>query len=156
MLDIPSITGIVAALGVLVGVVLAYSEIRNLVKTRQTDLVTRLYSIMGSREFQEAYEKFSVREFKDISDYEKRYGWVEAYEVGLFFEGIGVLLHRKLIDISLVADLFSSPIKMTWEKMKPIAEAYRKIMGLPHMGEYFEYLHSEMQKREQRLQQIQQ
>jgi len=148
MLDIPSITGIVAAIGVIVGVVFTVLQLRDLVKTRQTDLVVRLYSTMGSREFQDAWAKFMAREFKDYNDYEKKYGWVEAYQVGIFFEGIGVLLHRKLIDIGLVDDLFTSPTKMSWEKMKPLAEAFRKLFNLPHMGEYFEYLYNEMQKRE--------
>jgi len=48
MLDIPSISVMVAAAGVIVGVVFTVLELRNLIKQRQTDLVTRLYSIMGS------------------------------------------------------------------------------------------------------------
>lgn len=39
MLDIPSILAIVAAVGVLIGVVLAVLELRNLVRQRQTDLI---------------------------------------------------------------------------------------------------------------------
>ena len=155
MLDIPSISAIVAAVGVLIGVVFTLMELRNLVKTRQTDLVIRLYSTMGSREFQEAWDRFMKGEYKDLDDFDRKYS-VEGYEIGIFFEGIGVLLHRKLIDIGLVDDLFSSLVKMTWEKMKPLAEATRKKLNLPQMGEWFEYLYNEMQKREQRLQQIQQ
>ncbi len=155
MLDIPSISAIVAAVGVIIGVVFAVLQLRDLVKTRQTDLVIRLYSTMESREFQEAWDRFMKGEYKDLDDFERKYS-VEGYEVGIFFEGIGVLLHRKLIDIGLVDDLFSSFVKMTWEKMKPLAEATRKKLNLPQMGEYFEYLYNELQKREQRLQQTQQ
>lgn len=155
MLDIPSISAVLAALGVIVGVVFALMELRNLVKTRQTDLVIRLYSTMGSREFQEAWDRFMKGEYKDLDDFDRKYS-VEGYEIGIFFEGIGVLLHRKLIDIGLVDDLFSSLVKMTWEKMKPLAEATRKKLNLPQMGEWFEYLYNELQKREQRLQQIRQ
>ena len=155
MLDIPSISAVVAAVGVTVGVTLAYLEVRTLVKTRQTDLVIRLYSTMGSREFQETWERFRAREYEDYKDYGKRYGWSEVYQLGIFFEGIGVLLHRKLIDINIVDDLFTAPIKMMWEKMKPIAEDARKFLKQPTVYEWFEYLYSETQKREQRLQQIQ-
>ena len=154
MLDIPSISAIVAAVGVLVGVTLAYLEVRTLVKQRQTDLVIRLYSTMGARGFQEAWDRFMKGEIKDLDDFERKYS-VEGYEIGIFFEGVGVLLHRKLIDIGLVDDLFSAPVKMTWEKMKPLAEATRKRLNLPQMGEYFEYLYNELQQREQSLQQIQ-
>ena len=155
MLDIPSISAVVAAVGVLIGVVFTVLQLQDLVKTRQTDLVIRLYSTMGSREFQEAWDRFMKGEYKDLDDFDRKYS-VEGYEIGIFFEGIGVLLHRKLIDIGLVDDLFSSLVKMTWEKMKPLAEATRKKLNLPQMGEWFEYLYNELQRREQRLQQIQQ
>ena len=155
MLDIPSISAIVAAVGVMVGVTLAYLEVRTLVKQRQTDLVIRLYSTMGSREFQEAWDKISTREYKDFNSYIEKYGLLEVNELGIFFEGIGVLLRRKLIDIGLVDDLFTGPIKMFWEKTKPVIEDARKQLNYPEYGEYNEYLYNEMQKREQSLQQTQ-
>ena len=156
MLDIPSISAIVAAVGVIVGVVLTILQLRDLVKTRQTDLVMRLYSTFGSKEFNEARRKIMAREYKDYNDYEKKHGLSEIVQVGTFFEGIGVLLHRKLIDISLVDDLFSSAIKLLWEKVKPIYGEWRKRSNRPQLAEWFEYLYNEMQKREQGLQQIQQ
>ena len=159
--DIPSISAIVAAMGVLVGVIFAVFQLRDLVKTRQTDLVIRLYSTFGGKEFQEALMKTMTLEFKDFDDFRKRYALSSDYSqtpefianemVSVLFEGLGVLLHRKLISIKLVEDLFSGPIKSTWEKMWPLIEGYRKTM-YPTAYEYFEYLYTEMQKREQKLQ----
>jgi len=165
MLDIPSISAVVAAIGVLVGVVFAILQLRDLVKTRQTDLVMRLYSTFGSRDFQEAWITGSTWEFKDYPDFLQKYGrhpkigietWVLFNSVATFFEGIGVLLYRKLIDIELVDDLLSSPIKLAWESMKPIVEGSREQWKRPQIWEWFEYLYNEMQKREQQLQQTQQ
>jgi hypothetical protein len=153
MLDIPSISAIIAAVGVLIGVVLTVLEVRNLVETRQTDLVIRLYSTFGSEELQDAWEKTQTREYKDFNAYRSEYGLREVNEVGWFFEGVGVLLHRKLIDIRLVDDLFSSPVKRAWERLKPIAEGERNQTRRPQIWEWFEYLYNEMQKREQNLQQ---
>ena len=48
MVDITEISAIVAAAGVLVGVVFTVMELRNLVKQRQTDLVTQLSRDIGS------------------------------------------------------------------------------------------------------------
>ncbi len=166
-MDIASISALVAAVGVIVGVVFAVLELRNLVKTRQTDLVIRLYSTFGSKEYLEAMSKTMTMEFKDYNDYRKKYapspsGWsvvpeaLATNQIGTFFEGVGLLLHRKLIDISVVDDLFSSPIKMAWEKMQPVVKGLRKEYNLPQVLEWFEYLYNEMQKREQRLQQTQQ
>jgi len=158
MVDITSISAVVAAIGVIVGVVFTVLELRNLVKTRQTDLVIRLYSTFGSKEFQEVLMKVLDLEFKDYNGFVKKYVPSTSEEnpivtatsmVGIFFEGIGLLLHRKLIDIGLVGDLFISPVTMAWEKMKPIAEGWRKQYNRPEIFEWFEYLDNEMKKREQ-------
>jgi hypothetical protein len=58
--------------------------------------------------------------------------------VGTFFEGIGVLLRRKLIDIQLVDDLFSEPVKTVCGNMKPIVERDRKRLNQPRIFEWFE------------------
>jgi len=59
-MDIASISAVVAAGGVIVGVVFTVLELRNLIKQRQTDLVIRLYSTMGSSSLQEVWEKTEI------------------------------------------------------------------------------------------------
>ncbi|MGA3192029.1 MAG: hypothetical protein ABSD73_05880 [Candidatus Bathyarchaeia archaeon] len=150
MVDVTEISAIVAAAGVLVGVVLTVLEIRNLVRQRQTDLIMKLYSDFDNIEFQKVWREVLNREAKDSLDYEKKYGLAEFTAVGMFFEGIGILLKRKLIDIDLVDDMFTTPIKWTWEKMKDIVLEARKVRNQPEILEWFEYLYNEMKKREQR------
>ena len=62
MLDIPSITGIVAAVGVIVGVAFTVFEVRNLVKARKTDLTMRLASAWHSEGLMEKWLE-SILEF---------------------------------------------------------------------------------------------
>jgi hypothetical protein len=114
-------------------------------------MVMRLYTTFGGKEMREAWEKITTRDCTDFSTYKREYGLSEINEVGWFFEGVGVLLRRKLINIALVDDLFSSPIKISWEKIKPIAEGERKQFGRPQIWEWFEYLYDEMKKRERQL-----
>ena len=134
-MDITSISAIVAATGVLVGVIFAVLELRNLVRTRQTDLALRLYSQFGSKEFLEARRTVMDLEFEDYSDYVKKYGRFGRFEavgqVCMFFQGMGVLLHRKLLNISLIDELFSPiSIEILWEKMKPVVEDWRKQLSM--------------------------
>ena len=149
--DIASISTIIAATGVLVGVVFAVLQLRDLVKTRQTDLILRLYAAFNTKEFLKTWDEVRKRDAKDFADYEKKYGWSEALEVGMFFEGIGVLLKRKLINIDLVDDLFTGPIKITWESFEDLTKDARKQREAPTLFEWFEYLYNEMKKREQTL-----
>jgi len=157
-LDIPSITGIVAAVGVIVGVVFTVMELRNLIKQRQTDLLMRLHLAFSTKETVEAALKYMSTEYKDYDDFVEKYGSPLAegpvqtvfLMMGMFFEGIGILLKRKLVDPDLVNDLFA--VEMLWLKWKLLAEGLRKQTGNPHFAEWFEYLYNEMKKREQRLQ----
>jgi hypothetical protein len=162
MLDIPSISAIVAAGGVLVGVVLAILELRNITKTRQMELVMGIFSLFGTREFIDAWERVRTRESGDYDGYVKKHGWADVQQVSSIFEGLGFLLHRKFLDVDLVHELLSESTKMTWERVKPMVEAAKKRLSQRKSGEYipiyqwWEYLYNEMQKREQRLQQTQQ
>jgi hypothetical protein len=162
MVDITEISAVVAAAGVLVGVVYYILDMRHQSKVRQTDLVMKLYSELGSKEYLEAYPAFFTLDFKDYQDFRNRYPkflvvdtptFVSFNMYCYFFEGVGILLHRKLIDIELVDDLFSIAIKDDWDKVRPIVEGFRKEMGWPQFWEWFEYLYDEMKKREQKLQQ---
>jgi hypothetical protein len=152
IVDVQTVSIVVATASVVVGVIFAILQLRDFVKTRQTDLIMRLYSHFGSEGFQKTYEKLGVGETLSLHNYEEKYGLAGWVAVGTFFEGIGVLLHRKLIDIGLVDDLFTSPVKMAWDRMKDSIIEARKEYGQPTIFEWFEYLNNELVKREQKLQ----
>jgi hypothetical protein len=73
MVDIYEISAVVAAIGVLIGVVYYILDMRNQAKNRQTDLVMKLYSELGSKEYVEAMPKFFLLEFKDYNDFRNKY-----------------------------------------------------------------------------------
>jgi hypothetical protein len=159
MLDIPSISAIVAAVGVLVGVAVTVQELRHLVRQRQTDLITKLsYDMSSNKEFIEAFVDIFEAQFKDYDDFVTKYGKpvsrnqvpLSFMMMGNFFEQIGVLYRNRLIDTSLISQLF--PADTVWEKIKPIVEGMRKEYHDPSFLEWFEYLYNEMKKREQKLQ----
>jgi hypothetical protein len=151
MVDIQTISIVIASAGVFVAAIYYVLQIRHQNKMRQTDLVMKLYSQFNSFEFQKAWYEVLEREAKDYYDYEKRYGFAEFSAIGIFFEGIGVLPEKKLISIELVDDMFTTPVKWTWEKMKDIALEWRKVRNAPEIFEWLEYLYSEMKKRDQQI-----
>jgi hypothetical protein len=131
--DVPSISAIVAAAGVLIGVVYYILDMEHQTQLRQTDLIMRLYSTRTSKEFQESWKRAMSTEPKDYRNYEKWHEWSDFIVVAGFFEGIGILLHRKLVDIALVGDLFSCSIKTIWEKTKEVVEGVRKYHNAPQI-----------------------
>ena len=154
MVEVYEISAVVAAAGVLIGVVYYVLEMMHQEKMRKTDLVISLYSTWESKEFSEATLKTWNLEFKDFDDFVKKYGpWYSDTEVyaalrmvGSFFELIGILLSSNLVDVKMVANTFRIPIETTWVKIKPLVEGGRKIYG-PYLYYNFEYLYNEMKKR---------
>lgn len=139
----------IASAGVFLAAMYYIFQIRHQTRIRQTDLVMRLYSQFSSLEFQKMWQEIMKREAKDYNAYSHEYGTAEFLSVGIFFEGIGILLRRKLIDIELVDDMFTSPIKLTWEKVKDVTLESRRVRNQPEVFEWFEYLYDEMKKKEQ-------
>ena len=151
----------IAATSVVVGVIFAVLQLRNAMRQRRTEILMNLYSRFGSAEFANAMERIRTSEYKDYHEYVKKYGVAELYQVGSVFEGLGFLLHRRLVDRDL-ASLFSSSESVSiWEKIRPMVEEARKQLSQRKVGQYipvlvwWEYFYNEVKKREQRLQQTQ-
>jgi hypothetical protein len=158
MVDVTEISAIVAAAGVLIGVVYYILDMRHQEKIRKTDLVVRLYSTWESKDFSEATLKTWNLEFKGYDDFVKNYGpWFSDTEVYSalrmvcnFFELLSILLSSDLVDANMVAKTFGIPIETTWKKIKPLVEGGRKIYG-PRLYYNFERLYNEMKTRGQKL-----
>ncbi|HUW48564.1 MAG TPA: hypothetical protein VMW36_07470 [Patescibacteria group bacterium] len=152
MVDIQTVSVAIASTSVVIVAIYYVFQIRHQTRLRQTDLVMRLYSTFGSKEFQDAWTRIESIEFKNYDEYVKKCGLGDYAQCATFFEGIGVLLQKKLIDINLVDVLFSVPLKFMYERMKPIIEGNREQFHDQRVFENFEYVYNEMQKREQKLQ----
>jgi hypothetical protein len=158
MLDIPSISAIIAAAGVLVGVVLTVQELRHLAKSRRTDSFWSVFSSFNSKEYLEAWAKVYSLKFKDYNDFKNKYGIITVENptsvalsmVANLFEGAAYLLRNGLIEFDVVREF---PVSPTWEKMRPIAEGAREELGWSGLWGGFEQLAQEMKKRQQQLQQ---
>jgi hypothetical protein len=163
--DIVSISSIVAAVGVIAGLILTVQELRHLRKQRQTDLLVRLapWLNMSSSELQQAMVKIINLEFKDYDDFVKKYGPLASEKpeqmaimtIGNYSDAIGTLVRRGLVDIDLVYEFWGHNLLLYWEKLKPVAEGAIEQYDQPWYGESTqsnaEYLCNELKKREQQL-----
>jgi hypothetical protein len=163
-MNIATISTVIAAISVLVGVFFAVIQLRNVVKTRNLGLIIQLNPSfrVSYSEMVEAQSELMSLEYEDYDDFKKKYG--ELFSEGetqkaigimfSFFEGMGLLLHRRLIEISLVDWVTggSGGVKMLWDKMKPVLEGFSQEYNI-RAFQWTEYLYNELQKREQTLQQ---
>ena len=151
MVDVQTISITVASASVVAGIVYYAFQVRHQTRLRQTDLVMRLYSTYDSLEFLEAWNTIFFTEDGDYDSFLKKLGGKRhlASFVCMFYDEVGVLLHKGLIDIDLVDELFGDAVPLMWEKLKNFIEEARRRYR-PGAYLHFEYLYNEMKKREQR------
>ncbi|MCW4019925.1 MAG: hypothetical protein NWF14_01660 [Candidatus Bathyarchaeota archaeon] len=168
-MDVATISTVIAAISVVVGVIFAILQMRDATKTRKTGLIIQLNPSLNisHNEFVEAQSKLLSLEYENYDDFKKKHGEImsageaqKAIQVmGGYFEGMGFLLHRQLIDVGIVDYVTGGVegVKMLWDKLKPILEGYKKEYNLQKIPfQWTEYLYNELQKREQTLPQTQQ
>lgn len=132
------------------------AQYRNVIKARQASLFMQLYDIFCQKDFQMKYADIVFRhEWRDFDDWMQKYGPFSDLDsfstyvaVSAYFEGIGVLVKRKLIDIELVNDILSSQILLFWEKIEDVTINYRRLLNLSQLWEWFEYLYNEIKKKQ--------
>jgi hypothetical protein len=140
LIDIPTATSIVTMLSIIVGVAFTVFEVRHLNQVRRTDIIMRIYDRFGEREVVEALNRVGNAKFENITDYHKTYGFTDISLVAELFEGVGVLLEQKLIDIKMVDRLFGPTLNLLWVRMKPVIYAMREGLKEPFFFSHFEYL----------------
>jgi hypothetical protein len=138
--DISTIATIVTTVSIVIGVIFALLELRHLTGTRKTEIIMKIYDRFGSREMVEAINKVGGSKFESLEDYRNKYGFTEAVELSVLFEGIGVLLEQNLIDIRMVDSLFGSTLNYLWRILEPLVYAMRKGLNEPFFFSHFEYL----------------
>jgi hypothetical protein len=158
MVDIAAVSIAIASAGVLAGVIYYVLEIRHQSRLRQTESVIKLspWFNMNAREVQEAITQVCSIEYEDYADYLERYSGKPEHMtlkiLGNYFEGMGILVYRKLVETGIVYDFWGDIIQSSWEKTEPLVAGMRKDSGDLNMFRFWEYLYHEMKKRKQKLQ----
>ena len=153
ILLLQTVSILVTSAGLLIAALYYILQIRHQTRIRQTDLLVRLCSTMGSKDWMEAWGKVCAYDMK-TTNFEKVWTenrFVDYNMVVMFFEELGILVQMKLLDIDNVEKLLHGYVKLMWERLKPLTMEIRKVLNDPRLGEEWEYLYNEMKKREQQL-----
>ena len=71
--------------------------------------------------------------------------------LGNYFEGIGILVYRKLVEPDIVQDFWGGIIPSTWNDLKPLISEMRKESGDAEMFKFWEYLVDRMNERKREV-----
>jgi hypothetical protein len=153
VLDVSTISVVVASASVIAGVIYYMVETRHQRIMRQTESILRLspWFGMNAKELQEAISLVCSTEYTDYEDYLKKYDGkpeqISLKLLGNYFEGIGLLVYRKLVETDIVFDFWGDLTQSIWEENEELIIAMRKYSNTPRMFEFWEYLSKEMKKR---------
>lgn len=147
-----AIGGLIAAVTLLVGLALAFIQLRSINRAREIEAITD-----RSRRWEEDSLVQARLSVSRIGDARELWNYLNGLEPGKseewflymriphFFEDIGVsTLHSKALKKELVYELFAPPIELYWGWYRTFMEEYRKKLEDERLFEWFEKLAVEM------------
>lgn len=148
-----TVVQILSALGsvaLIVGIGVAFIQLRILARQRQEELVIRAYGPFMDFEFTRAYWRIQGWNYKTFEAFDRvatTEDWATLDQVATFFETMGILYKRGLAPLDLLDDLFAGSLLATWRKSAPLIRGYRIKAAVPDYAQWFEGLANALEGR---------
>jgi hypothetical protein len=152
-LDIPAISVVIASASVIGSAVYYMIETRHQRRIRQTESIIRLspWFSLDAKEIQEAISDVCSLEYTDYKDYLAKYDGkpeqISLKLLGNYFEGIGLLVHMKLVELDIVFNFWGDVAESVWDGNEELINGMREDSGTPFTFQYWEFLVKEFKKR---------
>ena len=157
MVSVETVSIVIAAVSVVIGVINSIMSNRKAEQQRQMQIFTQLYDYFVDKEFSRDYKEWlDMFEWTNVDDYWQKYrianktnldDAAQHERLRRVLAYFSVALNRGLLDIELVDDLVAGPIIQWWEKMKPMYLEMRK--QHPLVGDDMEAAYNLLIKRRQ-------
>lgn len=142
---------LIQALAVLGGLLFAVVQVRQLRRERERNSALELLHSFQTPEFAKALVlTYALPDGLTKEQIEQRLGedFYLVYAMTATWESIGILVFRGEIGLDLVADFFSGPIILSWEKLKNHFRTEREAASRATIGEWFEWLRDRLVEHE--------
>jgi hypothetical protein len=159
MVDASTVSIIIASASVIAGVFYYTLQIRNLAKSRQMDIVMRVYMTWGSEDMKRAFSKVVALQPQNYETFSRDHGsiaspnrspiWTDIDRVGWFLNGLGFMVHRRFVSIELIDELFGYGVVSQWKNLGPLVLGWRAELNMPESFGWFEYLAKELERRKE-------
>lgn len=120
-------------------------------ETRQAQFFMQIYDRFNNSEYWEQYAELRSHTWDDYEDWQTKYGMNnrKAYtaftSMASYFDGLGVLVDRGLIDVGLVDDLLHTRVLWFWDTWGDIIRKSRVEWNTSRIWPYIDSLYSQIQ-----------
>ena len=141
----------VAATGVLIGVIYYIINLRSNTRARTMEIVRLHTADILTQTTLANYATLMNMEWNDAEDFNRKYGlsnpemWGTWESMFFLWETHGILVRNKVIDAEKLHDLGAFDAILSWEKFKAIVQSQREVWGQDTFSN-FEFFAQEMQK----------
>ena len=138
VIDVPAVSVVIASLSVVGSAVYFLIETRHQRRVRQTESIIALspWFDLDAKDIQEAISKVCSMKYTSYEDYLSKYdGKPEQTSfklLGNYFEGIGLLVRKKLVEVDIVFDFWGDIAESVWDRNQEIIQGIRKDSGTPY------------------------
>jgi hypothetical protein len=126
-LDIQTISIIIAATSVVIGVIMSVLSIRNLAKSRRASIFLDFHKQADQKFLEDMFEVVGEWNWSDFEQFMAKYGptantknWAKFIHVSSFFDSMGKLIEDKITDADLIPETMAVMTMAWWEKIEPI------------------------------------
>ncbi len=126
-IDLQTISIIVAAVSVVIGVIMSVLSLRNYTKSRRASIFLEFHKQADQEFIETTDEVLGKWNWSDYEEFLAKYGpttnpknWAQFIYVSSFFDSMGKLLEEKITDVELIPEALAVLALAWWEKIEPI------------------------------------
>lgn len=149
--DLLTLSRVVSALAISVGVVFGLIQLRNYRDQRRREACLTLVRSFQTPQFASALRVLFELPFgltRERLETEHRDALDSVWLLLSTWESIGILVHRGEVPIDMVDDFFFGPITVTWRKTRRYVEAVREEQERETIAEWSQWLAERMLRQE--------
>jgi len=152
MVDITEISAVVAAAGIVVGVVYYILDLRHNTRAREMEICRLVVSDYDSEQAINRWATMMNMQWKDFKDFLERYGQSNTEVFGTWtswfyaWEMMGILLKNKVVKAEEMHDMGGYSAIYAWEKFKDVIQGFRDTMWGQDFWSNAEFFAQEMLK----------
>jgi hypothetical protein len=147
MIAISDLAAVLTAAASISAAAFVIIELRHMDKHKDLEISMKLFEWAETDRLRKAFRWIEKDfQFEDLDKYkaevEKSFETGDyPYQIEAFFEEVGFLVNKKLVDIDVIVDRLGALIISNWLKLKPWIIAIRNERNDKSFGEHFEKLY---------------